>query len=94
VKSVIFWEIITCSLLNVNQRFGGTYRLHLQDRKNKLSKNPDDLLSLWVLAQLSFSTLKMEAICSFETSVDTTRHYIPEEGTLRDHCCENLKSYK
>jgi hypothetical protein len=35
-----------------------------------------------------FSTLKMEVICSSETSVDfqqTTQHYIPEE---------NLKSYK
>jgi hypothetical protein len=28
------------------------------------------LLSRWFLAQLIFSTLKMEAICSFETSVD------------------------
>jgi hypothetical protein len=43
-----------------------------------------------------FSTLKMEAICSSETSVDTqltTRRYIPEDGTLHNHCCENLKSY-
>jgi hypothetical protein len=32
-----------------------------------------------------FSTLKMEAICSSEASVDfqqTARHYIPEDGTL------------
>jgi hypothetical protein len=37
----------------------------------------------------------MEAICSSETSVDTqraTRRYIPEDGTLHDHRCENLKS--
>jgi hypothetical protein len=43
------------------------------------------------------STLKMEAICSSETSVDTqrtTRRYIPEEDTLHNHRCENLKSYK
>jgi hypothetical protein len=34
-----------------------------------------------------FSTLKMEAICSSETSVDsqqTTRRYIPEDGTLHN----------
>jgi hypothetical protein len=31
------------------------------------------LLSSWFLAQLIFSTLKMEAICSSETSVDTQR---------------------
>jgi hypothetical protein len=38
----------------------------------------------------------MEAKCSSETSVDiqrTTRRYIPEDGTLHNHRCENLKSY-
>jgi hypothetical protein len=39
----------------------------------------------------------MEAIFSSETSVDTqrtTRGYIPEDDTLYNHRCENLKSYK
>jgi hypothetical protein len=39
----------------------------------------------------------MEAICSSEISVDfqrTTRHYIPEERTLHNNHCENLKSYE
>jgi hypothetical protein len=43
------------------------------------------------------STLKMEAICSSETSVDfqrTTRRYIPEDSNIYNHRCENLKSYK
>jgi hypothetical protein len=38
----------------------------------------------------------MEAICSSETSVGTqrtTQRYIPEDGTLHNHRCENLKSY-
>jgi hypothetical protein len=42
------------------------------------------------------STLKMEALCSSETSVatqQTTRHHIPEDYTLHNHHCENLKSY-
>jgi hypothetical protein len=42
------------------------------------------------------STLKMEAICSPETSVDfqwTTPRYIAGDRTLHNHCCENLKSY-
>jgi hypothetical protein len=41
-------------------------------------------------------TLKMEAICSSETSVathQTTRRHIPEDDTLHNHRCENLKSY-
>jgi hypothetical protein len=38
----------------------------------------------------------MEATCSSETSVDfqrTTRRYIPEDRTLRNRLCENLRSY-
>jgi hypothetical protein len=40
---------------------------------------------LVVLAEIISSTLKMEAICSSETSVaiqQTTRRHIPEDGTL------------
>jgi hypothetical protein len=42
-----------------------------------------------------FSTLKMAAICSSETWVDSQRtiqRYIPEDGTLHNHRCEDLKS--
>jgi hypothetical protein len=41
-------------------------------------------------------SLKMEAIYSSERSVDfqrTTRRYIPEDSSLHNHRCENLKSY-
>jgi hypothetical protein len=43
-----------------------------------------------------YSTMKMEATCSSETSVDfqpTTRRYIPEDRTLHNHRCENDRSY-
>jgi hypothetical protein len=39
--------------------------------------------------------LKTELICSSEISADfqrTTRRYIPEESTIHNHCCENLRS--
>jgi hypothetical protein len=39
----------------------------------------------------------MEAICFSETSVETqrtARRHIPEDDTLHNHRCENLKSYK
>jgi hypothetical protein len=42
------------------------------------------------------SALKMEAICSSETSVVTQRttpSHIPEDDILHNHRCENLKSY-
>jgi hypothetical protein len=50
-----------------------------------------------LLSSSTYSTLKMEAISSSETSADfqrTTRHYIPEDSTLHIHHCENLKSCK
>jgi hypothetical protein len=42
-----------------------------------------------------FSTLKMEAIRSSETSVHTisTRRHIPGDGILNSRHCENLKPY-
>jgi hypothetical protein len=45
----------------------------------------------------SVESQPMEAMWSYETSVDlrrTARHYIPEDYTLPNHRCENLKFYK
>jgi hypothetical protein len=50
----------------------------------------------WFLAR-GFSTLKMKATRSSETSVQftrSTRRHIPEGGILHSHRCENLKSHK
>jgi hypothetical protein len=49
-----------------------------------------------VFAEIFSSTLKMEAIGSSETSVATqqiTRRHIPEDDSLLNHRCVNLKSY-
>jgi hypothetical protein len=54
-------------------------------------------LVCFFLGELFSSALKMEAICSSETSVEiqwTTRRHIPEADILYNHRCENLKSYK
>jgi hypothetical protein len=54
------------------------------------------LLAYGLVAELISSTLKMKAICSSETSVDTqqtTRRHIPEDDTLYNHRCGNIKSY-
>jgi hypothetical protein len=92
MKSIIFWDMTPCSPLSVNRRFRGTYRLHLQGRRNKFSKKPASkqnachLLSLWFHAEFISLSLKMKAICSSETSGDTqwtTRRHIPEDDTLR-----------
>jgi hypothetical protein len=50
------------------------------------------LLARCFIAKLISSTLKMEAICSSETPVDTqrsTRRYIPKDGTLHEHSSSN-----
>jgi hypothetical protein len=35
LKSIIFWDMTPCSLSSFNRRFGGSFRLHLQGRRNK-----------------------------------------------------------
>jgi hypothetical protein len=58
MKSSVFWDITPCSSLKVNRCFGGTCRLHLQDRiisqerdNNKASRKKISA-SCWSLARL------------------------------------------
>jgi hypothetical protein len=89
MKSISFWDITPCSPFRGQRLFGGTYRLHLQGGRNNFSKQAAcssrcHLLACWFLAEIISSSLKMEATCSSETSVDTqrtTRRYIPEFAT-------------
>jgi hypothetical protein len=56
----------------------------------------NSLAYLLVLAEIISSALKIEAICSSETSIaaqHTTWRHIPEDDTLCNHRCVNLKSY-
>jgi hypothetical protein len=46
MKSIIFWDMTPCSPLSFNRRFGGTYRLHLQGRRNGFSK-PASKVASW-----------------------------------------------
>jgi hypothetical protein len=39
MKSIIFWDMTSCSLSSCNRRFGGKCRLHLQGWRNNFSKN-------------------------------------------------------
>jgi hypothetical protein len=67
-----------CSPLKLNWHFGETCRLHLQGRRISQARNQRESGSK------QRSTLKMEATCSSEMSVDfqrTTRRFIPEDQT-------------
>jgi hypothetical protein len=73
MKNAIFWDVASCRPC-VNRRFGGTFRLHLQDCSLQTPAYAGSSLA-------DFSTLKIEAIRSSETSVHTrsTRRHIPED---------------
>jgi hypothetical protein len=93
----IFWDIKLCSPLKVNRRFGGQCSLYLQGRRISQGRNQSESRCDSCFLLGFSSTLKMEAICSSETSVEfqqTTRRYFPEDITLHNYCCENLKSYR
>jgi hypothetical protein len=73
MKNVVFWDVALCRTW-VNQRFGGTYRCSLQPAAHTCSRLAD------------YSTLKMEAIHSSETSVypSSTQRHIPEDNILQN----------
>jgi hypothetical protein len=79
--------------VKVKRRFGGTYHHQLQGRRVSQARN-------WQQAEVTcfsyYSSLKMETIGSFKTSVNvhrTTRHYIPEDRTLQPSCCLKAITY-
>jgi hypothetical protein len=43
MKNVVFWDVAPCRYF-VNRRFGGTYRLHLQDIRNPRTMNQREQL--------------------------------------------------
>jgi hypothetical protein len=64
--------------------------------KNKPSMKPVGRRPASWVSCLAYSlTLKMEATCSSEmvNFQQTTQHYTPDDRTLHNHQCENLKSY-
>jgi hypothetical protein len=90
-KSSIFWSIIKCNPLKVNQHFRGTrhppcYRVEQWAKQVLL----DDCLTLASCPAYS-STPNMELTCS--NSQQTAPRYIPKYRTPHKHLCQNLKSY-
>jgi hypothetical protein len=79
LKSIIFWNMTLCSPLSFSRCFGGTYRLHLQGRRNRFSNPASKQVA-------SCKVLKMVAISSSKTAAETQRttwRHIPEDDTLQ-----------
>jgi hypothetical protein len=54
MKSYIFWDIMPCSHLKINGRFGGKYRLQLQDGRINQARNQHETVSAWCLFRVGF----------------------------------------
>jgi hypothetical protein len=69
MKNAVFWDVAPCRYC-VNRRFG---------------ERISSIFRIEKFASEDFSTLKMEAIRSHETSVYSisTRRHIPEDGILQ-----------
>jgi hypothetical protein len=90
-KNSVFWDAMPCSPLKDNRCFERTCRLHIQGRRS-LHSTCFTLVSCFAFS----SNLMIEAKFSSEASVDfqrTIRRYMPEDRTLRNNRCENLKCY-
>jgi hypothetical protein len=86
MKNYGFWDITPCKQLNVNKNFEGICRLHLQGRRKAKQETSMTAGVSNLDSYLAYSsTVKMEATCSSETSVDfqrTTRRYILEDRNI------------
>jgi hypothetical protein len=90
MKSSIFWDIMLCSPLKISLHFGATrspiFRIDEWAKQDASMKQVTCRAYSWIL--------KMEVVCSSETSVDfqrSTRRYIPEDRTLLIKLCLYIK---
>jgi hypothetical protein len=99
----LLWRILFSGIMMSRFENQPTFQmnmlLHSSGSKYKSSKKPSwepCMSHVFTLVTFLGSTLKIEAICCFETSVAfqrTTWFYIQEDGTLRNHRCGSTKSY-
>jgi hypothetical protein len=82
LKSTIFWDMTSCSVVEVYKRFGGMHCLSLQSRTV--------IREIKVLFEPKYVVVR-----SSKMSVNfyqTTRHHIPGDSILRSRGYENAKS--
>jgi hypothetical protein len=75
--------------LKVNRRFGGKCHLHLQGQRISQARRQ-------CKSQMASRVMIKMEICSSEISVNFQRNkqnYVPEDRTLHNCHCENLRSY-
>jgi hypothetical protein len=83
MKKAVFWDVAPCSS-GVNRRFGGTYRLHLQGRRESIRKSAREASVRDVKGRLHGATSQKTAffiVTAVKTSNLTYIHI-----TLHDFC--------
>jgi hypothetical protein len=71
-----------CSPLNFNRRFGGTYRLHLQGRKNRFSKPAIKQVASCVISQKMILFITTAVKTSNPTTINFLKLTKKENGKL------------
>jgi hypothetical protein len=100
---VVSWDVIPCSLLKVNRRFGGTYRLHIQDRGVNSERDHGGnfwnvlIIGLCILLRVYQSiyietSVRNKCGCSFYCALLTLHVSAPIGGHLQVVC--NTKNWK
>jgi hypothetical protein len=87
IKSSVFWDITPCTPLKVSRRFGGKYRLHLQDWRIS-HHEADSKFSSFAYS----SILKMEATGSSEMSCFMLVFCLACSSTLKLETCSSKTS--
>jgi hypothetical protein len=57
IKSYIFWDIMPCSLLKINRRFGGPCRLNIQGQR--ISREINQRESRWHAEQSNYNFMQL-----------------------------------
>jgi hypothetical protein len=68
----IFWDIVLC-FQYVNRRFGGTYNLHIQDRKSSQKETSVQQVARQILNSFPRNLVHIR----------TTRRFFPEDGNIQ-----------
>lgn len=101
--STVIWDLMLCSLVNVNRHFGATHYIRLQDRLIKSSKQTSKQSDSCVLHAASYLTfvypahssiLDVKAVRSVTTSVNiyhTTQSHKPNDRLLTVTVVSTLK---
>jgi hypothetical protein len=93
LKSTVFCGVTPCSLMDVHRLLGEVFCLHIHGWNLIQAINHPEAGCMMVSCLTHSSILKMEVLLSSEISMKfywTTRRYIPEDGTLYSHRCENF----